>query len=430
MSDKHARAKRVLIIAPHFPPSNLAGVHRSRLFAQHLESFGWTPIVLTVDPRFYEEKLDLDLRKLVSPSLRVETVPALPTKPWRIIGDIGLRGFVPLLKRGVSLARSEKIDFVLISIPSFYAALIGPFIKYFTGIPYGIDYIDPWVHPLTGREGIKGRLSLYVARLLEPFAVRRASMITGVAEGYYAGVLERNPKLRDHVVEAAMPYGGEPQDHRRLPELKLEPYLFRRNSKRFRIVFAGALMPRSFEPLEQLCKAISLHYNLFEDCEFVFIGTGSSPLDASSYNVRPTAERFGLWDTVITEYPQRIPYLDTLVHLAAADAVLILGSTEPHYTPSKVYQAVLSGKPILAILHQESSAVSVITQTRAGVVLTFAGENDVESIAERFASVFTEFRAFADGFDPASINLDAFDAYSARNVTRMLANAMNLAIGR
>jgi len=41
--------KKVLIISSSFPPSNLAAVHRSRLFAQHLPSFGWEPIILTVD---------------------------------------------------------------------------------------------------------------------------------------------------------------------------------------------------------------------------------------------------------------------------------------------------------------------------------------------------------------------------------------------
>ena len=55
MSGIQSAPKKVLIIATHFPPSNLAGIHRSRLFAQHLPSFGWTPIILTVDEKYYEE---------------------------------------------------------------------------------------------------------------------------------------------------------------------------------------------------------------------------------------------------------------------------------------------------------------------------------------------------------------------------------------
>ncbi|MBC7689412.1 MAG: glycosyltransferase, partial [Aquabacterium sp.] len=64
--------KKILIISPHFPPSNLAAVHRSRLFAHHLPSFGWQPIILTVDEKYYEEALDYNLEKLLPPGLRIE----------------------------------------------------------------------------------------------------------------------------------------------------------------------------------------------------------------------------------------------------------------------------------------------------------------------------------------------------------------------
>src|SRR5438477_11702283 len=99
--------RRVLIVAPHFPPSNLASVHRTRLFVKHLEEFGWEPIVVAVDPKYYEEKLDWDLSKLVPTNLRVEHVGAFPVKPVKVIGDIGVRAFVPLLRRILSIVDRE-----------------------------------------------------------------------------------------------------------------------------------------------------------------------------------------------------------------------------------------------------------------------------------------------------------------------------------
>ena len=54
--------------AGHFPPSNLAGVHRSRLWAQHLPEFGWEPIIVTAHSKYYEEKLDPALLKLSIPN--------------------------------------------------------------------------------------------------------------------------------------------------------------------------------------------------------------------------------------------------------------------------------------------------------------------------------------------------------------------------
>ena len=58
--------KKLLIVYPHWPPSNLAGVHRSRLIANFSREFGWDVTVLTVNESHYEETLDPDLCKLVA----------------------------------------------------------------------------------------------------------------------------------------------------------------------------------------------------------------------------------------------------------------------------------------------------------------------------------------------------------------------------
>ena len=177
--------KKILIISPHFPPSNLAAVHRSRLFAQHLPQFGWEPIVLTVHEKYYEETLDHNLEKLLSIGLRIEKVKAFPVTKPRLIGDIGLRAFFQLYKKAKQIIKRDKIDFLYIPIPSFYCALLGRWLHNSTGIKYGIDYIDPWVHYFPGSNKLFSRhwFSTKIATFLEPIAVKKASLITGVAEG-------------------------------------------------------------------------------------------------------------------------------------------------------------------------------------------------------------------------------------------------------
>src|SRR5689334_10130308 len=83
----HRERRRVIIVAPHFAPSNLASTHRSRLFGHHLPDFGWEPVIVTVHHSQYEEALDWKLTKLVPENLRIERVSALPTKPVRLVGD-------------------------------------------------------------------------------------------------------------------------------------------------------------------------------------------------------------------------------------------------------------------------------------------------------------------------------------------------------
>ena len=169
----------------------------------------------------------------------------------------------------------------------------------------------------------------------------------------------------------------------RIKELKLKPYLFQKN-KKLQFVYAGAMLPKAYGPLEAIFQAIAANNMQFSFVEFHFIGTGKTPGDENGFTVKPLAEKYGLWQQIIFEYPKRIPYLDVLVHLDTADAVFILGSSEPHYTPSKIYQAVLSKKPIFAVLHAKSTGVNIITGSRAGQVLDFDGENDIAIIEKTF----------------------------------------------
>ena len=397
-------------------------MHRPRLFAQHLPSFGWEPIILTVHENYYEETPDRNLEKLLSPALRIEKVKAFRVTKPRLIGDIGIRAFFQLYVRARQLINSEKIDFLYIPVPSFYCALLGRWLHWSTKIKYGIDYIDPWVHRFPGSEKMFSRhwLSTKIAGFLEPIAVKKASLITGVAEDYYKGVTERNAHLLKQALFGAMPYGGEKMDHKALATAGITPYLFKKKAGIIQLVYAGAMLPKAYAPLEQIFKSIRNNPDIFKHIEFHFIGTGKKPDDPASYNIKQLAEQYNLWNTIVFEYPRRIPYLDVLVHLNHADGIFILGSTEPHYTPSKTYQGILSLKPILAVLHRQSTGAKVITAADAGIVLLFDGEEGVSCIEEQFNTVFSRYLNFIAIFDPQQVKLEMFEQYSAKSVTGQL----------
>ncbi len=419
--------KRILIISPHFPPSNLAAVHRSRLFAQHLPAFGWEPIILTVHEKYYEELLDWNLASLLPPGLKIEKTSAFPVTKPRLIGDIGLRAFFHLYRKARRLIIKEKIEFLYIPIPSFYTALLGRWLHATTGVRYGIDYIDPWVHRFPGSDRLFSRhwFSMKLAGFLEPIAIKKAAVITGVAEGYYKGVRERNPYLDKTCLFGAMPYGGEARDHTRVRELGIRPYLFERTPGKRILVYAGAMLPKAYMPLEAILEVIGSAPDRYDNLEIHFIGTGKTPNDPEAYNIKPLAEKYGLWEKIIFEHPARIPYLDVLAHLEASSGAFILGSTEPHYTPSKVYQAVLSDKPILAILHAGSTACEFIRSTRAGLVLAFDGEAGLHQIRMDFAAIFQQYVLFSAAFSPYQVDRSSFDQFSAKAVTHRLAELID-----
>jgi hypothetical protein len=424
--------KTVALFAAHFPPSNLAGVHRSRLWAQHLQEFGWRPIIVTTHWRYYEEALDWELCQLLDPGLEIIRTRAVPTNPVRVIGDIGIRGLPWHLSALRRLFDEHCIDFLHITVPSFYSGVLGQLLYRRRPVPFGIDYIDPWVHvwPEAERRFSKAWVSMNLGEILEPWAVRNAVLVTGVAEGYYAGVLERNPHLERRAIIASMPYGNSAKDYEIIAYAPKRPTLFDPNDGAFHIVYAGAMLPKAFEVLDRFLAALVQmrieRPEVFERLRVHFIGTGKSPNDPVGYNILPRAASLDLAGT-ISEHPQRVPYADVLRYLARASAILILGSTEQHYTPSKVYQSVQAKRPIFALLHESSTAVRVLEESRAGVAIplnekTLPAPTD---LANRLAAFVCN-----PGYSPDQVDWLQFEAFSARESARKLASALNAALER
>src|SRR5438309_2948433 len=139
--------RRVLMVSPHFPPDRPAATHRVRLLAPYLPLFGWEPTVLTVDPRDYEGRLDAVLADSVPRAVRLVRARAWPARVTRQlgIGDLGLRAFPGLRRTAYRAVRAEHFDVTFVTIHPTYPALLGPMLKRKFGLPFVLDYQDPWV---------------------------------------------------------------------------------------------------------------------------------------------------------------------------------------------------------------------------------------------------------------------------------------------
>jgi hypothetical protein len=227
-----------------------------------------------------------------------------------------------------------------------------------------------------------------------------------------------------------MPMGSAPEDYSLVRSLDRPPFLFQPGDGHFHMIYAGALLPAGIAVLESFLAGLAALKARSPDAaarlRVHFVGTGSSPDDPGGHQVRPRAERAGVGD-IVDEHPQRIGYVDALNHQTRSDAVLVLGSTEAHYTPSKVFQAMLSRRPVFAMLHKDSTAVDMVRSMRAGSVLTLTEQKlpGPEDVADAVRAFMTD-----ESYDADAVDRAAFDAFSARGSTRALAAALDLACER
>ncbi len=429
-----AGQRTVVCVAAEFPPCNLTAGHRTRLLARHLPEFGYTPVVLTLRPECYETRLDPDLLGLLPPDLEVVRSRAVPTRPVRVVGDLGARSLPFHLAAVGRLAAHRRADLLFLPVPPNLSALLGPACRLLFGLPYVIDYIDPIVYAPTDSDqrSIKAMAGHAVNRLLEPVVMAGAGGLTGVSEGYYADVVRRIRRL-DRIPKAGFPYGGEPLDHDAAAARPGPPRLLDRPDLRGKrvLVYAGALLPRAHDTLRAVLGAARRWRAASDpraaDLRLLFVGTGRWAADPASGLVGPIARECGAADFVV-EVADRQPYLDVLAALGGCEGVMVLGSTDPFYTASKMFQALYSARPVLAVLHADSTAAVVVRGQPGVELVTFTAANPVATRADVLLAALTATATAPAG--PVARDLAALEPYTARASARRLAGVFDAVLAR
>jgi len=353
--------RRCIVVTPFYPPSGLPPAHRARLFVRHLSSFGWTPTVITVDPRDREEPPETSLEATLPVGIRTEHVRALPARWTRRIGigDLALRALPGLALRAVRVAREESGAIVLLIVPPWYGLWLAPVIAWGGRTPVVVDYVDPWQIQRTAT--LKSRLASWIARHTEGVSLRGVSGLFAVADQIIADVRARSAALRAAPAGAA-PYGFEPTDWGLVGEPS-GPRAPPSGQLPMRIVYLGAISEAQLPVLSALLDALAslrdqepatatrLRLELYGTT----YATGARALPRAMDLVRQR----GL-EAQVMEHPTRLPYAEALGLTAGADVNLVLGDTTQYYAASKLMPVLSAQRPILALLHAATDPAALL----------------------------------------------------------------------
>jgi hypothetical protein len=417
--------KRVILVAPEFPPSNTAGAHRPRLFAKHLQAFGWTPTVLTIRRDQIEGPLDPTLEGLLDPGLDVIRTGALPVRPVRVVGDVGIRTLGHHASALAAAARRGEVQATVLFGPPWFSFVLGPLMKRRFGTPYVVDYIDPWISDWTAAHAFPSKAWFYhrAAAAIEPGVLRSASYVTAVSEGLLNGLRDRYPWLAADRM-ATMPYGAEPDDLEASARLHVDPPDFHASAGDVTMCFTGALQPKGLELLQAVLNAVKQIRDsqapLARRLRLRAYGTSNLTWGHGRHAVMTAARGMGI-ESVVSELPERVPYLQAMAALRASSVVLVMGSVDQYYHASKLYPAIVSGRPVLALCHADSSIKSVMDETGAGICVTF---RDPVELAQRAGEIRTAIETLAARPWPRP-DLARVERFTARASTAVLARILD-----
>lgn len=394
--------RSVLIVSPYFPPSALAGIHRARHLVRHLPAQGWQPRLVCVDERHYEQEPDPILATLVPENAQVEKVGAIPlawTRPFGL-GEIGIRAFAPLRSHVLGMVSRHRIPVVLITGSPFYPMLLARSIRAL-GAVVVLDFQDPWVSDWGAAQPrfSKAGMSHALATLLEPRAVRAASFITSVSSRQNTEMLQRYPELGEDRF-AAIPIGGDPEDFARLRRSGAVSTDGLLAPDKMNLSFVGTFMPRSGPLMSGFLQGVKRLRaevpDLASRVRFNFIGTGNHSA-ATQRPVTEIARALGV-DDLVFELAPRIAYSRAIAALAKSDAVVLVGSDEPHYTASKIYPGLMCGRPFVSLFHTASSSHAILRAAGGAAAIGYDPTEGAEASAKGVADALSRVI-----FDPSSV---------------------------
>lgn len=415
-------SKRVVLVAPEFVPRNLAGVMRSRFLAGHLAEFGWVPTVLTVREPCYEGEMDERSRALLAPGMRVERVGAWPVRLCRRLGlgDVSLRAQWSLRRRLGEMIRNGEVDLVFVTVLPGYSSLVGAWAKRKFGVPFVLDYQDPWVtdwgarQPRWSKAGLAHRLATW----LEPGVARVTDAFTAVSAETLDTLRERD-LIGPHTPVEVLPIGADPADH--MVATQFGRSQIQRGEGEFTLAYLGTLTERMLPATEAVFRAVGelQARQSGRRIRMHFIGTSAQAGGQDVHGLYALARACGVAENLRLE-PRRVGYLDALRSMQSADVLLLLGSTDSHYTASKIFPCWLARRPVLGVFHQGSTITALARELGGVDLVTYADGEDPRARTSEVATRLEAIAAQGLGAVPARRE-GAHEPYSARGITQRFA---------
>jgi hypothetical protein len=414
-----AARKRLLIVSPHFPPADAADMHRVRMNVRHYREHGWAPVVLTVDAGATGRLIDRSLLETVPPDLEVRRCGALPLRLARPFGvsDIALRSYVQLRSAGDALIRSHRPDLILFSTTAFLTMALGARWRRRHGVPFVLDLQDPWHAAPAGsarfqRRGVKHELMRRIHNAAEARTAPSASGLLSVSDAYIEALRHRFPSLAGVPAETA-PFGHADSDIEAARRVGRAWRWSRPGAPFLTCVCAGRIAPPMLASLEAfvslLAHAQAQGAAPLADMRAGFLGTGYKPAGNPAVSAA-AASRFAVADR-IAERPDRAPLLDAIKTLLEADILLILGSEDAAYQPSKLYQYLSLRKPLVCVAPATSRLAETVRELKS-VVFIAAETTDMTGAVQHAAAKLT--RLLADGGGAYSDREPMLERFSAR----------------
>jgi glycosyltransferase involved in cell wall biosynthesis len=431
--------RSILMIDYFFPPIGGAAVRRTSGLVKHLAEFGWAPIVLTVrggagelfDPRLLEtipaavrveRTVSLEplrfARRLVRRSVdrgRNADGGGRSGRPWMgpkwisaavkavLFPDPRVGWFPFALVRALALHRVQRFQVIYSTSTSVTSHLIALALKRILHKPWVADFQDPWVDTELCSPGLRRTLG----ERLESVLLREANRVTFASDSARTALQQKYQLPPEKLFTLLL--GFDPDAFDGLPPV---------GRTKFTITHFGSFYAdadRSPVPfLEALGQSLQEHHRLAGDVEVLFFGSFDPAMFAQT---EALLNRLNLKE--IVRLAGVVPYTVGVQHLLSSHLLLLIqGHEAKDLIPTKLFDYLGTGRPILALL-PDGDAAQIVRRANAGAV---SDPDDVEAIKH---VILDHYRKWKDGSDVGlTLDREVVGQCTVRELSRRFATIL------
>ncbi|RJS90667.1 glycosyltransferase [Candidatus Bathyarchaeota archaeon] len=419
--------KKVLVVASDFPPQGKGNILRVVKFVKYLPSFGWQPIVLTVNEgsiawidRSMEKEYPKNLKvyraffpnpfvfldrrwakkeKTIANRWGEETKENRGGQPifsliW--MGKKVVLNAVRLIRKhflipgehitwlpfavskGVGICRQENIDIIFSTAPGFVNHLVALLIKRFTQKKWIADYRDLWTGNPYSKSYSKVRRA--IETYLDRAVLKNADGITVVTDGWKEFMLKRWNFLTPEKV-TTITNGYDLEDFENL-QYRSE------NHSKFTITHMGTIFEGYPTPLflDVVGKICSENPEIRNNLKINLTG------DIYPEQIREIKRVINRWNLEeIVSINGRVPHSIAVKVIRDSDLLLLMYTTgRPNIEgciPSKLFDYIAAERPILAIVPSNGIAAEIVRNGKCGKVIN---PDDTEGMKKAFLEFYNK----------------------------------------
>jgi glycosyltransferase involved in cell wall biosynthesis len=265
--------------------------------------------------------------------------------------DFASPWLIPAIMKGLSAIRKNGIEAIFATGMPWTSLIVGYCLKVLTGKKLIVDFRDPWVNnPFLQRNA----LSRYLDSKFESLVVNKADLVIANTESLGRQMASRYKNIGNRLM--VLPNGYDRKDFQNIPRFSFP-------ENQLTITHAGLLYlkrdPMSFfdalERIKRDCPEVAAMIHFYQ--------IGGADL---TYDVREICAAKRISENVtILDY---MKHEDCLGYLAASDVLLIIQPDTKTQIPSKLYEYIYLGKPVLAIAEKDGDLASLISEHNFGRV--------------------------------------------------------------